>query len=77
MTSFHCFKTINLGVISRSHGDRQWRSLIFLVFYCHLERRTRQILKRSKIFCAIFFGQEIVTSFNVKIIGLIIVPKDE
>jgi hypothetical protein len=34
-------------------------------------------IKRSKICCAIFFGQEIVTSFNVKIIGLIVVPKDE
>jgi len=77
MTSFQCLKTINLGVISRSHGDRQWSSFIFMVFYCHLERTTRQILKRSNICCAIFFGQEIVTSFNVKIIGLIIVPKDE
>jgi hypothetical protein len=48
-----------------------------MVFYYHLERTTRKILKTSKICCAIFFGQEILTSFNVKIIGLIVVAKDE
>jgi hypothetical protein len=48
-----------------------------MVSYHHLERTTRQILKRLKICCAIFFGQETITSFNVKIIRLIVVPKDE
>jgi hypothetical protein len=77
MTSFHCLKTINLDVISWLHGDYQWSSVIFMIFYYHLERTTRQLFKRSKICCAIFLGPEIVTCFNVKIIGLTVVLKDE
>jgi hypothetical protein len=39
--------------------------LVFIFNFYHLERITRKILKRSKICCAIFFGQEIVIIFCV------------